>query len=197
MCSVKTKDEEKRISTTCTNFKPHTPFNYTQLISSTGNVSNLLCDGGLKSTCGVSKHSLQVVSVRYSKCPMLEPESLLDKLVPSMMKRCGQILMKLIKHKFGWVFNKLVNVVGLRLHDYHKMVKQSMDLGGVKFWLTVKHTCHHLISVQMLVNFQRYNVSQSQRPRCVLYVGTFSQSLRRDVLSSPQKVWERGRGSTT
>ncbi|KAJ9670339.1 hypothetical protein PVL29_026715 [Vitis rotundifolia] len=79
-----------------------------------------------------SKRSLPVVSGRDSKRPMPEPEPLMDKLVSSMMRRCGQILTKLMKHKFGWVFNKPVDVVGLGLHDYHKIVKQPMDLGSVK-----------------------------------------------------------------
>lgn len=69
---------------------------------------------------------------------MLEPKSLMDKLVSSMKKRCGQISTKLIKHKFRWLFNKLVNMVGLGLHDYHKIVKQLMDLGGEKSWLDSK-----------------------------------------------------------
>lgn len=81
-----------------------------------------------------SKRSLPVASGRDSKRPMPEPEPepLMDKLVSSMMRRCGQILTKLMKHKFGWVFNKPVDVVGLGLHDYHKIVKQPMDLGSVK-----------------------------------------------------------------
>lgn len=55
-----------------------------------------------------------------------------DKLVASMLKRCGQILTKLMKHKFGWVFNAPVDVDGLKLHDYHQIVKNPMDLGTVK-----------------------------------------------------------------
>ena len=81
-----------------------------------------------------SKRSLPVVSGRDSKRPMPEPdpEPLTDKLVASMMRRCGQILTKLMKHKFGWVFNKPVDAAGLGLHDYYKIVKQPMDLGSVK-----------------------------------------------------------------
>lgn len=80
-----------------------------------------------------SKRSLPV-SGRDSKRPMPEPESepLTEKLVASMLRRCGQILTKLMKHKFGWVFNKPVDVVGLGLHDYYKIVKKPMDLGSVK-----------------------------------------------------------------
>lgn len=64
------------------------------------------------------------------KRPAIDPIS--EKLVASMLKRCGQILTKLMKHKFGWVFNAPVDVDGLKLHDYHQIVKNPMDLGTVK-----------------------------------------------------------------
>ncbi|KAI4330723.1 hypothetical protein MLD38_028982 [Melastoma candidum] len=50
----------------------------------------------------------------------------------SMMKRCGQILTKLMKHKHGWVFNEPVDAAALGLHDYHQIIKNPMDLGTVK-----------------------------------------------------------------
>ncbi|XAR51449.1 hypothetical protein NMG60_11006081 [Bertholletia excelsa] len=65
-------------------------------------------------------------------------ESPLEKLLKSMMTRCGQILGKLMKHKHGWVFNKPVDVVGLGLHDYHQIIKHPMDLGTVKMRLSRK-----------------------------------------------------------
>ncbi|CDY08771.1 BnaA06g24530D [Brassica napus] len=37
-----------------------------------------------------------------------------------------------MKHKWAWVFNTPVDVVGLGLHDYHLIVKKPMDLGTVK-----------------------------------------------------------------
>ncbi|CAK9136945.1 unnamed protein product [Ilex paraguariensis] len=49
-----------------------------------------------------------------------------------LMKMCRQVLTKLMKHKFGWVFNKPVDAVALGLHDYHRIIKQPMDLGTVK-----------------------------------------------------------------
>lgn len=59
-------------------------------------------------------------------------DSITAKLVPSMMKRCGQILGKLMKHKHGWVFNVPVDAEDLGLHDYHQVIKNPMDLGTVK-----------------------------------------------------------------
>ncbi|EFH42942.1 hypothetical protein ARALYDRAFT_919899 [Arabidopsis lyrata subsp. lyrata] len=59
-----------------------------------------------------------------------DPES--EKLLAGMLNTCGQILVKLMKHKWAWVFNTPVDVVGLGLHDYHQVVKKPMDLGTVK-----------------------------------------------------------------
>lgn len=59
-----------------------------------------------------------------------DPES--EKLLAGMLNTCGQILVKLMKHKWAWVFNTPVDVVGLGLHDYHLIVKKPMDLGTVK-----------------------------------------------------------------
>ncbi|CAL1389884.1 unnamed protein product [Linum trigynum] len=49
-----------------------------------------------------------------------------------LMKKCGQVLSKLMKHKFGPIFNVPVDVVGMQLHDYHDIIKVPMDLGTVK-----------------------------------------------------------------
>ncbi|TYH30043.1 hypothetical protein ES288_A01G062400v1 [Gossypium darwinii] len=55
-----------------------------------------------------------------------------EKLSSRMFKSCSNLLGKLMKHKFGWVFNKPVDVKGLGLHDYYSIVKHPMDLGTVK-----------------------------------------------------------------
>ncbi|KAL5819928.1 hypothetical protein ACOSQ4_023770 [Xanthoceras sorbifolium] len=52
--------------------------------------------------------------------------------VSGMMRRCRQILGKLMKYKHGWVFNAPVDVVALGLHDYNEIIKTPMDLGTVK-----------------------------------------------------------------
>ncbi|KAJ8769011.1 hypothetical protein K2173_024006 [Erythroxylum novogranatense] len=49
-----------------------------------------------------------------------------------LMKKCGPILTKLMKHKLGYIFNTPVDVVGLQLHDYYDIIKNPMDLGTVK-----------------------------------------------------------------
>lgn len=53
-------------------------------------------------------------------------------LVSANLKRCGQILTRLMKHKKNVWFNSPVDAVKMGLHDYHQIVKQPMDLGTVK-----------------------------------------------------------------
>lgn len=60
------------------------------------------------------------------KCPDLK------KLDEGMMKRCGQILGKLMKSKGAIWFNAPVDAANLGLDDYHKIIKVPMDLGTVK-----------------------------------------------------------------
>ncbi|GMJ03481.1 hypothetical protein HRI_004017300 [Hibiscus trionum] len=48
------------------------------------------------------------------------------------MKICSQILNKLMKHKYGYIFNSPVDVIGLGLHDYYNVIKSPMDLGTIK-----------------------------------------------------------------
>ncbi|XP_052726335.1 transcription factor GTE4 isoform X1 [Vigna angularis] len=49
-----------------------------------------------------------------------------------LLKSCGSLLEKLMKHKHGWVFNAPVDVEGLGLHDYFDIITHPMDLGAVK-----------------------------------------------------------------
>ncbi|KAF3442438.1 hypothetical protein FNV43_RR16354 [Rhamnella rubrinervis] len=55
-----------------------------------------------------------------------------DKYSTKMFNSCSDLLAKLMKHKFGWVFNVPVDVKGLGLHDYNTVVEHPMDLGTVK-----------------------------------------------------------------
>ncbi|XP_042465011.1 transcription factor GTE7-like isoform X1 [Zingiber officinale] len=56
----------------------------------------------------------------------------LGKLLSSTMKKCGQILSKLMKNKQSGWFNSPVDVDGMGLHDYFQIIKMPMDLGTVK-----------------------------------------------------------------
>ncbi|XP_010913773.1 transcription factor GTE7 [Elaeis guineensis] len=77
-----------------------------------------------------NKTLLPVVSPREPK--RLAAASGSDKLRSAMMKKCGQILTKLMKHKKSIWFNSPVDVVGMGLHDYFQIIKHPMDLGTVK-----------------------------------------------------------------
>ncbi|KAI7743780.1 hypothetical protein M8C21_004825 [Ambrosia artemisiifolia] len=51
---------------------------------------------------------------------------------PVLMKQCDTLLKRLMGHNFGWVFNTPVDVVALKIPDYHTVIKHPMDLGTVK-----------------------------------------------------------------
>ncbi|KAK6923878.1 Bromodomain [Dillenia turbinata] len=60
------------------------------------------------------------------------------KIVSTMMRKCKQILTKIMKHKHAWVFNTPVDVVKLGLPDYFRIIKNPMDLGTVRSKLEKK-----------------------------------------------------------
>ncbi|KAL5738084.1 hypothetical protein ACOSP7_030845 [Xanthoceras sorbifolium] len=62
----------------------------------------------------------------------------LDKDLSRCFNSCGNLLERLLKHKYGWVFDKPVDVKGLGLHDYYTIIKHPMDLGTVKGRLSKK-----------------------------------------------------------
>ncbi|XP_076947933.1 transcription factor GTE4-like [Bidens hawaiensis] len=49
-----------------------------------------------------------------------------------LFRSCNSLLLRLMKHKFGWVFNEPVNAKMLGLHDYHDIIQHPMDLGTIK-----------------------------------------------------------------
>lgn len=53
-------------------------------------------------------------------------------LLSGIMKKCSQILTRLMKHKGGMWFNSPVDVQGMGLHDYRLIIKHPMDLGTVR-----------------------------------------------------------------
>ncbi|XP_024973772.1 transcription factor GTE9-like isoform X2 [Cynara cardunculus var. scolymus] len=51
---------------------------------------------------------------------------------PLLKKQCENLLKKLMSHQHGWVFNKPVDVVALKIPDYFNVIKNPMDLGTIK-----------------------------------------------------------------
>ncbi|KAG2584824.1 transcription factor GTE4-like isoform X1 [Panicum virgatum] len=58
------------------------------------------------------------------------------RLYSQAFKKSSSLLSRLMKHKFGWVFNKPVDPVALGLHDYFTIIKHPMDLGTIRGWLS-------------------------------------------------------------
>jgi hypothetical protein len=54
------------------------------------------------------------------------------RLYSHAFKKSSFLLSRLMKHKFGWVFNKPVDPVALGLHDYFTIIKHPMDLGTIR-----------------------------------------------------------------
>jgi hypothetical protein len=54
------------------------------------------------------------------------------RLYSHVFKKSSSLLNRLMKHKFGWVFNKPVDPVALGLHDYFVIIKHPMDLGTIR-----------------------------------------------------------------
>ncbi|KAL3525537.1 hypothetical protein ACH5RR_013909 [Cinchona calisaya] len=79
------------------------------------------------------KRSLVLADGRETKRPAVIPTSSeSEKVLETIMKKCKQLLMTLMKQKHSWVFNKPVDVVRFKLHDYYQIIKHPMDLGTIK-----------------------------------------------------------------
>ncbi|XP_078176968.1 uncharacterized protein LOC144571516 [Carex rostrata] len=81
-----------------------------------------------KSKSGSKKHALSGEA---------DYNSAEKKLYSNAFKKCSALLSRLMKHKFGWVFNKPVDPVSLGLHDYLTIIKHPMDLGTIKTRLSM------------------------------------------------------------
>ncbi|CAM0911034.1 unnamed protein product [Alopecurus aequalis] len=72
----------------------------------------------------------------------------------AMRSRCAQILTKIRKQRnCGW-FNKPVNAEKLKLHDYHAVIRNPMDLGTVKANLaTGRYPSHEAFAADVRLTF--------------------------------------------
>lgn len=84
--------------------------------------------GGKSKKLAGQKRPRTLASRKEPKRPVVEG----DKFFVSMMRKCRQILMKIMKQRYGHVFNKPVDVKGMKLYDYYDIIKHPMDLGTVK-----------------------------------------------------------------
>ncbi|RLN03272.1 transcription factor GTE7-like [Panicum miliaceum] len=82
-------------------------------------------------------------------------------LVEAMRRRCAEILVRLRKSKNSVWFNSPVDVEGLKLHDYHAIIRSPMDLGTVKRNLAAgRYPSHEAFASDVRLTFSnaaRYN----------------------------------------
>ncbi|KAH0874794.1 hypothetical protein HID58_072156 [Brassica napus] len=100
-----------------------------------------------------------------------------DKGIIQILKNCDSLLTRLIKHKFGWIFNAPVDAAKLGLHHYHTIVKKPLDLGTLKSKLRESCYTSPLEFAEdkwrpLETQFESLNRRQQQRPvstktRCV------------------------------
>ncbi|CAI5506712.1 unnamed protein product [Closterium sp. Naga37s-1] len=58
-------------------------------------------------------------------------ESARAKRMADVFRMCGALLKRIMSHRFSWVFNVPVDAEKLKLHDYHTVIKNPMDLGTI------------------------------------------------------------------
>lgn len=69
------------------------------------------------------------LSGRFESVKQAGPPSTTNSM---LMKQCETLLSRLMTHQFGWIFNKPVDVVELKIPDYFNVIKHPMDLGTIK-----------------------------------------------------------------
>lgn len=88
-----------------------------------------------------------------------------QKMDISKIKQCCSVLMMLMNHQYGWVFNQPVDPVKLRIPDYFTIIKKPMDLGTIKDKLERKcYSSTHQFAADVRLTFSnamRYNPPQN------------------------------------
>ncbi|KAF8026270.1 hypothetical protein BT93_F2930 [Corymbia citriodora subsp. variegata] len=59
-------------------------------------------------------------------------EAAAAKRMQQLISQFGVILRQITQHKWAWPFLQPVDVKGLGLHDYHKVIEKPMDFGTIK-----------------------------------------------------------------
>eukprot|EP00250_Pteridium_aquilinum_P019283 c24377_g3_i1 orf=446-1780(-) len=65
-------------------------------------------------------------------------EAVKRKKISDLLRLCGNILRQLMQHRWAWPFVQPVDVEGLQLHDYYKIIRRPMDLGTIRTRLEAK-----------------------------------------------------------
>ena len=86
------------------------------------------------SSPGWKKHRVQDSNMSVTK-----ENAVQQYMSEHQQRQCMLLLRKLMRHKYGWVFNEPVDAEKLELHDYHSIIKTPMDLGTVKDRIMSNH----------------------------------------------------------
>ncbi|TVU43166.1 hypothetical protein EJB05_09612, partial [Eragrostis curvula] len=113
----------------------------------------------------------------------------------AMLKRCGQILTRLRKQKISGWFNRPVDVVGLKLHDYYAIIRSPMDLGTVKENLTGgRYPSHEEFAADVRLTFNnalRYNPPGHQANTCARNLLSTFEGLYKEAISWFEQEFQR------
>lgn len=90
-----------------------------------------------------------------------QPNSVDMRMDLGRKRQCATVLLKLMNHSFGWVFNEPVDPVKLGIPDYFSIITKPMDLGTIKKKLEKQlysSTCMFAEDVRLTFsNAMRYN----------------------------------------
>lgn len=108
-------------------------------------------------------------------------------LQAAMRKRCTQILTRLRKQKISVWFNSPVDVERLKLHDYHAIIRNPMDLGTVKENLAFgRYPSHEAFAADVRLTFSnalRYNPADHHVHRYASNLLATFEGLYKEALS--------------
>ncbi|KAB2010496.1 hypothetical protein ES319_D10G242200v1 [Gossypium barbadense] len=79
-----------------------------------------------------------VPSIKKQQQDASQRESTAAKRMQELMRQFGTILRQISQHKWAWPFMQPVDVKGLGLHDYYKVIEKPMDLGTIKNQMEAK-----------------------------------------------------------
>ncbi|XP_072952266.1 transcription factor GTE9-like [Typha angustifolia] len=107
--------------------------------------------------------TVTVVSKRNSLGGLTSTKRKFEKMGITKMRQCSSILVKLMNHPFGWVFNQPVDPVKLDYPDYFSIISKPMDLGTIRHKLASNlYSSTHQFAADVRLTFS--NAMQYNHP---------------------------------
>lgn len=78
------------------------------------------------------KDKIAINAKKQQQTDAARREAATAKRMGELMRQFGTILRQITSHKWAWPFMKPVDVEGLKLHDYHDVIKKPMDFGTIR-----------------------------------------------------------------